>query len=53
MIKRGFEKCAISVPIDGSKDEAIKVRRLEDYRVRLTDSDDDLFDLDSDSEPEA
>ena len=55
MIRRAFEKCGISVPFDGSKDEAIKIKGLDGYRVRLTDADDtddDLFELDSDSEPE-
>ncbi len=52
MITRGFEKCGISVPIDGSKHEMIQIRGLENYRVRVRDSEDDLFELDSDSEPE-
>ena len=43
----------ISVPIDGSKYEAIKIKGLDSYQVRLTDhADDDLFELDTDSDPE-
>lgn len=61
MIRRGFEKCGISVPIDGSNDNAINIKGLEGYRVRQTevagedsdeDSDEDPFELDSSSEQE-
>lgn len=52
MIKRSSEKYDISVPIDGSKDEAINIRGLQDYRVRLTSEEDDLFELDTDLEEE-
>ena len=50
MVKRGFEKCGISVPIDGSRDEAINIHGLSDYVVRRdscgTESDEeDLFEL--------
>ena len=52
MVKRGFEKCGISVPIDGSRDEAINIQGLSDYAVRKDSSEmisdeDDLFELDS------
>ena len=53
VVKQGFEKCGISVPIDGSRDEAINIRDLSDYVVRRdeTESDeDDLFELDSSEE---
>ena len=33
-LKRGFEKCGISVPIDGSRDESININGLSDYVVR-------------------
>lgn len=32
-IRRIFEKCGISVPIDGSLDELINIRGLENYSV--------------------
>ena len=52
MVKRGFEKCGISVPIDGSRDEAIKIHGLSDYVVRRYSSEtesveEDLFELHS------
>ena len=52
MVKRGFEKCGISVPIHGSRDEAINVHGLSDYVVRRDSSEtesneEDLFKLDS------
>ena len=31
MVKWGLEKCGISVPIDGSRDEAINIHDLCDY----------------------
>jgi len=34
MVQRAFEKCGISVPIDGSKDAAINIKGLEGYVVR-------------------
>ncbi len=36
----------------GSKDKMIQIRGLENYRVRVRDSENDLLELDSDSEPE-
>ena len=30
---RAFEKCGISLPIDGSRDECINIRGLEGYKV--------------------
>ena len=41
MTIHSFEKCGISVPIDGSNDAAINIRGLEDYTVGLLTSDDD------------
>ena len=54
MVKRGFEKCGVSMPIDGSGDNAIKIRGLETYQVRCaeTEEEDDPFDFDSSSEDE-
>lgn len=51
-VKRGFEKCGISVLIDGSRDEAINIHGLSDYAVRKDSSEaesdeEDLFELDS------
>ena len=34
MVKRGFQKCGISVPINGSGDEAINIHGLTGYVVR-------------------
>ena len=39
MIKRSFKKCGISVPIDGSKDDEIKIEGLDEYSVKETDVD--------------
>ena len=53
VVKQGFEKCGIFVPIDGSRDGAINIHGLSDYMVRQdeTESDeDDLFELDSSEE---
>ena len=53
VIQRAFEKCGISVPIDGSEDGAIKIRGLEGYLVCNTlvatdsESEEDMFELDS------
>ena len=59
MIKRGFEKCGISVPIDGSRDEDISIHGLTGYVVRkdassseIESDEDDLFELDSSEEEE-
>ena len=38
MIIRGFRKCGISVAVDGSEDNDINIKGLENYKV---DSDDD------------
>ena len=49
-VKWGFEKCGISVPIDGSRDEAINIRGLSNYVVRQDEKESDeynLFELDS------
>ena len=50
MVQRAFKKCGISVPINGSEDTDIKIRGLEGYTVRISESDsepEDLFELDS------
>ena len=48
MVQRAFKKCGISVPIDGSEDVAIKIRGIEGYSVRNSDSEsEDLFEIDS------
>ena len=49
MIRRAFEKCGISVPIDGSKDELINIRGLTNYTVDPV-QEEGLFELDSDSD---
>jgi hypothetical protein len=43
---RAFEKCGISLPIDGSQDDCINIRGLEGYRVyeAETTSDEEHFD---------
>ncbi len=33
VIIRAFEKCGISLPIDGSRDECINIKGLEGYKV--------------------
>ena len=33
MIRKAFEKCGISVPIDGNKDEAIIIKGFDSYQV--------------------
>ena len=35
MICRAFEKCGITVPIDGSNDDRINIKGLTDYQVDL------------------
>ena len=53
MTIRSFEKCGISVPIDGSNNAAINIRGLEDYTVGLLTSDDeDPFDDDDPNDDE-
>ena len=50
MICRAFEKCGISDPIDGSKDDRINIKGLTGYRVNPAEQEDGLFDLDTDSD---
>ena len=51
MVQRAFKKCGISVPIDGSGDDAIKICGMEGYSVRNvsvdldSESEEDLFEL--------
>jgi hypothetical protein len=33
MTVRAFEKCGISLPVDGSRDDCINIRDLQGYRV--------------------
>lgn len=54
--QRAFKKCGISTAIDGSEDASIKIRGLEGYVVRNTESDseEEEFELDtSDSESDS
>ena len=51
MISHAFEKCGISIPINGSKDHLINIKGLPDYRVSV-EQDEGLFELDSSSEDE-
>jgi len=39
MVIRGFKKCAVSVTIDGSEDNEIHIKDLEDYDVKNDDDD--------------
>uniref|UniRef100_A0A1X7SF47 Uncharacterized protein n=1 Tax=Amphimedon queenslandica TaxID=400682 RepID=A0A1X7SF47_AMPQE len=54
MIFRSFEKCGISVPIDGSKDELIDIKGLQSYKVNAAGEDaetgQELFILNTDSD---
>ena len=47
MIIRAFRKCGISVPIDGSEDDAINIKGLEDYRVRNIDENESASEYDT------
>ena len=47
MIYRAFQKCGISVPIDGSKDSLINIKGLTAYKVDPEEPE-GLFELDSD-----
>jgi hypothetical protein len=38
---RAFEKCGISLPIDGSRDECINIKGLEGYKVYEADTTDE------------
>ena len=48
MIIRAFEKCGISVPIDGCGDDLINIRGLSDYVVEEEEL--GLYEMDSDSD---
>ncbi len=48
MIKRSFEKCGISVPIDGSGDNLINIEGLSDYKVQ--EQEEGLYEMDTDSD---
>ena len=50
MIRRAFEKCGISVPIDGSNDNRINIKGLTDYQVDLDQQEEGFYELDSDSD---
>ena len=49
-----FEKCGISVPIDGSRDDQINIQGLSNYTVReessMENDDEGLLELDSSAE---
>ena len=47
MIIRGFRKCGISVAVDGSEDNDINIKELENYQVDS--DDDDPFESEDDS----
>lgn len=49
IICHALEKCGISVPIDGSRDDRINIQGLTDYRVGPF-QEEGLFELDSDSD---
>jgi transposase-like protein len=51
MIKRAFEKCGISVPIDGSRDSCINIEGLSDYKVE--EQEEGLYVMDTDSDVES
>ena len=48
MIIRAFEKCGISVPIDGSGDDHINIKGLTDYTVE--EEEEALYEMDTDSD---
>ena len=39
MVIRGFRKCEISIAIDGSEDNEINIKDLENYKVESDDDD--------------
>ena len=39
MVIRGFKKCGVAVAIDGSEDNEIHIKDLEDYDVESDDDD--------------
>ena len=39
MVIRGFQKCGISIAIDGSEDDEINIKDLENYKVESDDDD--------------
>ena len=47
MIIRGFRKCGITVAVDGSEDNDINIKELENYQVDS--DDDDPFESEDDS----
>ena len=54
MIIRGFRKCGISVAVDGSDDDDVNIKGLENYQVDSDDDDpflseDDSFEDESDT----
>ena len=49
MVVRSFQKCGISVPTDGSKDDEINVNSLQNYKVG--DDDDSECELGEESNP--
>ena len=58
MVMRSFQKCGISLPIDGSKDDELNINSLPNYKIKEdAESEHDLeesdpFESDEDSESE-
>ena len=49
---RSFEKCGISIPIDGSKDDKINIGNIDNYTVASEDEDKEATDAsDEDKDP--
>ena len=52
MVIRSFEKCGISIPIDGSKDDEINIANIDNYTVASEDEDEEATDAsDEDEDP--
>ena len=49
VVVRGFKECGISVAIDGSEDDEINIKGLENYQVESDDDDPFVTSGDSDS----
>ena len=52
MVRRSFQKCGISTPVDGSMDSTFNIRGLEDYAVNYpgeAESEEDHFEDESDA----
>ena len=52
MVSRSFQKCGISIPIDGRMDASINIRGIENYVVNYQcehESEEDPFEQESDA----